>query len=77
MPLPKYVVRLTVAERTQLEALIRTGQRTASTLIHARILLKTDRGRRDPVGTMSVSQMPWSAENPRCIACARRLWSGD
>ena len=44
MPPPKYVVRLTVAERTQLEELIRTGQRAASTLIHARILLKTDRG---------------------------------
>ena len=41
---PKYVVRLAVAERTQLEELIRTGQRAASTLIHARILLKTDRG---------------------------------
>ncbi len=48
MPLPKYVVRLTVAERTQLEELIRTGQRAASTLIHARILLKTDRGAEGP-----------------------------
>ncbi len=48
MPLPKYMVRLAVAERTQLEELIRTGQRAASTLIHARILLKTDRGAEGP-----------------------------
>ncbi|NMQ21167.1 hypothetical protein E4P82_19375, partial [Candidatus Competibacter phosphatis] len=48
MPLPKYVVRLTVAERTQLEGLIRTGQRAASTLLHARILLKTDAGTEGP-----------------------------
>lgn len=40
MPLPKYIVRLTVEERDQLEDLIRTGKRAASALIHARILLK-------------------------------------
>ncbi len=40
MPLPKYIVRLTDEERTQLEDLSRTGKRAASMLIHARILLK-------------------------------------
>ena len=44
MPLPKYIVRLTAEERTELEDLIRTGKRAASVLIHARILLKADVG---------------------------------
>src|SRR5512134_1353036 len=48
MPLPKYVVRLTVEERAELEDLIRTGKRAASVLIHARILLKTDAGAGGP-----------------------------
>jgi transposase len=42
MPLPKYIVRLTAEERIHLEDLIHTGARAASTLIHARILLKAD-----------------------------------
>ena len=48
MPLPKYMVRLTDEERTQLDDLIRTGQRAASVLIHARILLKTNVGEGGP-----------------------------
>ena len=44
MALPKYIVRLTAEERTQLDELIRTGKRAASVLIHARILLKADVG---------------------------------
>jgi hypothetical protein len=44
MPLPKYIVRLTAEERTELEDLIRTGKRAASVIIHARILLKADAG---------------------------------
>ncbi len=42
MPLPKYIVRLRAEERIHLEYLIHTGTRAASTLIHARILLKAD-----------------------------------
>jgi len=48
MPLPKYLVRLTADERTQLDDLIRTGTRAASVLIHARILLKADIGTGGP-----------------------------
>jgi len=48
MPLPKYIVRLTAGERTQLEEWIHTGQRVASVLIHARILLKADVGAGGP-----------------------------
>jgi transposase len=48
MPLPKYIVRLTVEERDQLEDLICTGKRAASALTHARILLKADVGEGGP-----------------------------
>ena len=49
MPLPKYIVRLTDEERTDLEHLIHTGKhRAAATLIHARILLKADVGTGGP-----------------------------
>jgi transposase len=48
MPLPKYIVRLTAEERTELEELTRTGKRAASTILHARILLKADAGAAGP-----------------------------
>ncbi|MGC1955543.1 MAG: helix-turn-helix domain-containing protein, partial [Gammaproteobacteria bacterium] len=48
MALPKYIVRLSAEERTQLDELIRTGKRAASVLIHARILLKADVGAGGP-----------------------------
>ena len=38
----KYVVRLSVAEREQLEAVIRKGKSAAQRLLKARILLKVD-----------------------------------
>ena len=47
MPLPKYIVRLTDEERTQLEDLSRTGTRAAQ-ILHARILLKADAGAGGP-----------------------------
>ena len=37
-----YVVKLLAEERAQLERLVSTGKRAATTLTHARILLKTD-----------------------------------
>ena len=48
MPLPKYIVRLTAEERTELDDLIRTGKRAASVILHARILLKADAGAGGP-----------------------------
>jgi len=48
MPRPKYIVRLTAEERTELDDLIRTGKRAASVLLHARILLKADAGADGP-----------------------------
>lgn len=50
MPRPKYVVRLTAEERTELDDLIRTGKRAASVLLHGRILLKADAGAGGPDG---------------------------
>jgi hypothetical protein len=38
----KYVVRLSVEERAQLDELIRKGKRSAQLLTKARILLKAD-----------------------------------
>src|SRR3982750_4762252 len=38
----KYIVRLTPDEQTQLLQMIRSGKTAARTLLHARILLKTD-----------------------------------
>jgi hypothetical protein len=40
----KLVVRLTAAQRSQLEQLVATGQHAAATLTHARVLLKADVG---------------------------------
>jgi transposase len=48
MPLPKYIVRLTDAERIHLEELSRTGKRAASVILHAQILLKADVGEGGP-----------------------------
>lgn len=48
MPLPQYVVRLTVEERTALDDPIRTGKRAASVIVHARIWLKADAGASGP-----------------------------
>ena len=38
----KYVVRLTAADRRELERMARSGRHPARTLVHARILLKAD-----------------------------------
>ena len=40
----RYIVRLTESERTELERLIAAGTAPARKLMHARILLKADRG---------------------------------
>ena len=42
VPVKKYVVRLSVEEREQLDALIRKGKSSAQRLVKARILLKAD-----------------------------------
>jgi Homeodomain-like domain len=42
VPVKKYVVRLSAAEREQLDAMIRKGKSSAQRLMKARILLKAD-----------------------------------
>jgi hypothetical protein len=44
-----YRVKLTCEERAQLQALLSKGKASARTLMHARILLKTDEGVDGPV----------------------------
>jgi transposase len=44
----KYVVRLTVADRRELERMARSGRHPARTLVHARILLKADAAKGSP-----------------------------
>ncbi|GHO90141.1 hypothetical protein KSF_001890 [Reticulibacter mediterranei] len=45
----KYIVKLSQAQRQQLEELISQGQAAARQLMHARVLLKTDQGEQGPV----------------------------
>ena len=44
----KYVVRLTAADRQELERMARSGRHPARTLVHARILLKADAAKGSP-----------------------------
>jgi transposase len=44
----KYVVRLTAADRRDLERMVRSGKHPARTLVHARILLKADAAEGSP-----------------------------
>jgi hypothetical protein len=48
MPAKRFVVALTADERDQLEALTRSGKRSARTVTRARILLLTDQGESGP-----------------------------
>ena len=44
----KHVVRLTAADRRELERMARSGRHPARTLVHARILLKADAAKGSP-----------------------------
>jgi len=44
----KYLVRLSETERTELEALVKTGRAAARKRLHAQILLKADEGEHGP-----------------------------
>jgi len=52
----KYVVKLTAEERAELERMVSTGKRAAATLIHARILLKSDTGKSEAWGYEQIAQ---------------------
>lgn len=51
MPKKSFVVELSIAERAELDTLIRTGSCSAHTNMHARILLKADAGPDGPAWT--------------------------
>jgi hypothetical protein len=48
IPMKKYTVELTAAHRQELEQLITAGQARARKILHAHILLKSDRGEQGP-----------------------------
>jgi hypothetical protein len=89
MPRPKHVVRLTPEERAHLTVLIRTGDASAQTQTHARILLKADCSEAGPacddamIATAVEVSRPTvervrRAFAPRGLAAAldRKVWSG-
>src|SRR5512143_2907488 len=47
----RYVVRLTEAERAEVEAVVKTGRAAARKRLHAQILLKAADGEHGPAGT--------------------------
>src|SRR5512144_2557594 len=47
----RYVVRLSEAERAELEALVKTGRAAARKRLHAQMLLKADEGEHGPAWT--------------------------
>src|SRR5215212_11799844 len=51
MPTKTFQVKLSLAERAQLQALVTSGSATAQAHIHARILLKADQGPEGPAWT--------------------------
>src|SRR5512144_738812 len=47
----RYIVRLSEAERAELEALVKTGRAAARKRLHAQVLLKADEGEHGPAWT--------------------------
>ena len=67
----KYAVQLPEADRTQLEGLIRKGQRSARVINRARILLKTDEG-------WSASQVAQALDtSPRTVFRTKRRYAEE
>ena len=53
----KYIVRLSEAERAELEALVKTGRAAARKRLHAQMLLKADEGEHGPAWSdVAISQ---------------------
>ena len=67
----KFAVRLSEEDRSQLEGLIRRGQRSARVINRARILLKTDEG-------WSASQVPTARDtSPRTVFRTKRRYAEE
>ena len=67
----KYAVRLSAEDRSQLERLIRSGQRSARVINRARILLKTDEG-------WSASQVEAALDtSPRTVFRTKRRYTEE
>ena len=70
----KYVVRLSVEEREQLETLIRKGKGPARRLLKARILLKADVSDAGEGWSDNKIILPWTPVLPWSTACASNWW---
>ena len=55
----RYLVRFSEAERTELEALVKTGRAAARKRLHAQILLKADEGEHGPAWTDAAIIKAW------------------
>ena len=85
MPKKTNVVALSVAQRTELETLIRSGTCSAHTHTHARILLKADGGADGPAWTdkmiclaLDVGPRPLRAcVKPLCKTASRPRWNAN
>ena len=67
----KFAVRLSAEDRTQLEGLIRKGQRSARVINRARILLKTDEGWSAPQVAAALDT------SPRTVFGAKRRYADE
>ena len=68
-----FIVRLTEAERTELDALVRRGKTSALTIARARILLKSDQGKDGEAQTDTQVAEALSVA-PKTVFNVRRRW---
>jgi len=69
----KYLVKLTLEQRTELFHMISTGKASARELTHARLLLKADQAPMDPAGVMRRSGSRWRSARQRSHACVNAV----
>lgn len=69
----KYIVRLSEAERAELEALVKTGRAAARKRLHAQVLLKADEGEHGPAWT-DAAIMDALEVDVRTVERLRQCW---
>jgi hypothetical protein len=69
----KYIVRLSEAERAELEALVKTGRAAARQRVHAQVRLKADEGEHGPAWT-DAAIMTALEVDVRTVERLRQCW---
>jgi len=69
----KYIVRLSEAERAELEALVKTGRAAARQRVHAQVRLKADEGEHGPAWT-DAAIMTVLEVDVRTVERLRQCW---